>query len=85
MAQARLHDIYLHRCAGVVRRQPVQDLGGGVGRTACIECGGDGDWTKFHPDETLPARSVPCVDCKGTGYVYASFWSAEHGTSTNTG
>jgi hypothetical protein len=71
-----LHDIYMHRCTGVVGRQEVQDLGGGVGVTDCIECGGDGDWTKFYPDETLPPRSLPCVDCKGTGKRYIGFWPA---------
>lgn len=43
------------------------DLGCGAGEVLCFECGGDGDWTKFHPDDTLPPRSLPCVQCKGTG------------------
>lgn len=72
-----LHDIYLHRCQGVVAHQEVEDLGGGVGRTDCIECGGDGDWTKFHPEsKSLPTHSIPCIDCKGTGKRYIGFWPA---------
>lgn len=48
----------------------VEDLGVGAGRIVCLECGGDGDWTKFHPEpETGPH---PCVDCKGTGYQLVS-------------
>ena len=44
------------------------DLGCGAGQIDCLECGGDGDWTKFHPEsETLPPNSMPCVQCKGTG------------------
>lgn len=51
-----------------VIHQAIERLGGGVGRTDCWECGGDGDWTKFHPEsETMPPLSLPCVDCKGTG------------------
>ena len=72
---AMLHDIYMHRCTGPVAQQTIEDLGGGVGITDCIECGGDGDWTKFHPDITLPPLSLPCVDCKGTGRRYISFYA----------
>lgn len=72
---ARLHDIYMHGCTGPFAQQTIEDLGGGVGITDCIECGGDGDWTKFHPDATLPPLSLPCVDCKGTGRRYVSFYS----------
>lgn len=50
-----------------LKPQPIELLGGGVGKIACWECGGDGDWTKFHPDSSLPPKSLPCVDCKGTG------------------
>jgi hypothetical protein len=25
----------------------VEDLGAGAGRVRCLECGGDGDWSKF--------------------------------------
>jgi hypothetical protein len=71
-----LHQIWLHRCPKPVGLQEIEDLGGGVGRTNCIECGGDGDWTKFHPESgILPPRSIPCIDCKGTGKIYISFWS----------
>ncbi|HEY5798465.1 MAG TPA: hypothetical protein VIU82_25970 [Bosea sp. (in: a-proteobacteria)] len=48
------------------------DLGCGAGQVQCFECGGDGDWTKFHPDESLAPKSLPCVDCKGTGKVLVS-------------
>lgn len=61
---------------GVLRETEVPcvvvDLGCGAGETTCFECGGDGDWTKFHPEpETLPAP-IACVDCKGTGRVLIS-------------
>lgn len=47
-----------------------RDLGCGAGEVQCFECGGDGDWTKFHPEpETGPH---PCVNCKGTGKVLIS-------------
>lgn len=48
----------------------VEDVGCGAGRVTCFECGGDGDWTKFHPEpETGP---FPCVACKGTGWIMIS-------------
>ncbi len=50
--------------------QDLDIFGGSVGRTDCWECGGDGDWTKFHPDETLTPGSLPCVACKGSGKRY---------------
>jgi hypothetical protein len=37
----------------------VELLGCGAGRIVCRECGGDGDWLKFH-------------QCKGTGWVLVS-------------
>lgn len=51
----------------------------------CPECGGDGDWGKFLFEgegaedyaEAMGVRlpyargSYPCVDCKGTGRIYA--------------
>lgn len=40
----------------------------GVGKINCLECGGDGDWTKFFPENGPQA----CVDCKGTGKVWVS-------------
>lgn len=53
----------------------VLDLGGGVGLINCVECGGDGDWTKFHPEsDALPVGSLPCINCKGTGKRYIGFW-----------
>lgn len=42
----------------------------GIGRMTCPECGGDGDWSKFHPEEL--SGPMPCVDCKGTGKVLVS-------------
>jgi hypothetical protein len=48
----------------------VEDLGCGVGRIRCIECGGDGDAQKFYGDLTeAMAGSPKCVDCKGTGHM----------------
>ena len=48
----------------------VEDLGP-VGRFPCLECGGDGDWSKFHPEpETLAENEKACVACKGTGWAY---------------
>lgn len=41
-----------------------------AGQVQCFECGGDGDWTKFHPEPHL--GPFPCVDCKGTGKVWVS-------------
>ncbi len=46
----------------------IEDCGIGAGRTTCFECSGDGDWTKYHP-ENIPCK---CVECKGAGYVYVS-------------
>jgi|GEM_PF-3385174 len=43
----------------------VEVLECGAGRVTCFECGGDGDWGKFHP-EPVPIP-CPCVQCKGTG------------------
>jgi len=37
----------------------------------CPECGGTGDWTPFHPEPCLFPNGIPCVECKGTGRVYA--------------
>ena len=43
-----------------------------VGWAVCWECGGDGDWTKFHPEpESLPGP-LACVECKGTGRRHVS-------------
>lgn len=51
----------------------VEDLSCGAGRIKCIECGGDGDWTKFHPEPHLfEGRPLRCVQCKGTGYQLVS-------------
>jgi hypothetical protein len=59
---------------GTLRDNPVacevRHLDCGAGRITCLECGGDGDWTKYHP---TPERGpFPCVVCKGTGFVLVS-------------
>jgi hypothetical protein len=41
-----------------------------AGEIACLECGGTGDWTPFHPEP--PPEGVPCIDCKGTGRMLVS-------------
>jgi len=65
----------MHRKSGPVAIMDVIDLGGGVGVINCIECGGDGDWSKYHPEpETLTEHEKLCVNCKGTGRRHISFW-----------
>ena len=44
------------------------DMGCGAGQIDCLECGGDGDWTKYHPDN-IPTI---CVNCKGSGKIFVS-------------
>lgn len=44
----------------------------GAGQMVCQECGGDGDWKKFHPEPELFPNGLDCVDCKGTGKVWGS-------------
>lgn len=54
-------------------KRMVTDLGCGVGSFNCLECGGDGDWSKFHPEpETLSEADKKCVNCKGTGKQYVN-------------
>ena len=48
------------------------DLGCGAGAVTCFECGGDGDWTKFHPELHSLREPLKCVDCKGAGLVLVS-------------
>jgi hypothetical protein len=50
----------------------VEYLGCGAGWIVCPECGGDGDWLKFHPEPALHPEGFPCVECKGTGWVLVS-------------
>jgi hypothetical protein len=50
----------------------VEPSGCGAGRIVCRECGGDGDWLKFHPEPELHREGFPCVECKGTGWVLVS-------------
>ncbi|WP_291712003.1 hypothetical protein [Bradyrhizobium sp.] len=45
----------------------IADLGCGAGEIVCLECGGDGDWTKFYPEPETLTEPMRCVDCKGTG------------------
>jgi hypothetical protein len=56
---------------GFSRETPVAveviDRGCGAGEIACLECGGDGDWTKFHPEPDTLSAPMACVVCKGTG------------------
>lgn len=52
-----------------VECEPV-DMGCGAGQVDCFECGGDGDWTKYHPEPHLGPS--PCVNCKGTGKIFVS-------------
>lgn len=60
--------------------QPVEIVAPGIGITDCWECGGDGDWTKFHPDP--PPEGIKCVDCKGTGKRYVDAWAPPPGLTT---
>jgi hypothetical protein len=53
-------------------RRLVEILDGVAGRTACPECGGGGDWSKFHPDPETLTEPLQCTDCKGTGLIYVS-------------
>jgi hypothetical protein len=48
------------------------DLGCGAGLVTCFECGGSGDWARFHPEPDLFPDGLPCVPCKGTGKVLIS-------------
>lgn len=55
------------------RTYNVVDCGAGAGIIPCYECGGDGDWSKFHPEpDKIDKRYMQCVVCKGTGVVYTS-------------
>lgn len=48
------------------------DLGCGAGEVFCFECGGSGDWTKFHPEPWRFPDGIKCIPCKGTGKVLIS-------------
>lgn len=37
----------------------------------CPECGGTGSWLQFHPEPELFPNGLDCVECKGTGRIYA--------------
>ena len=50
----------------------ITDIFPGVGQIDCIECGGDGDWTKFYPEPETLTEPMQCVTCKGTGRLYIS-------------
>lgn len=67
--------VHMHRKKGPLAPMTVTDLGGGVGLIDCVECGGDGDWSKYHPEpELLTPSEMACVNCKGTGKRHISFW-----------
>lgn len=51
-------------------RVAVDDMGGGVGRIACLECAGTGWWAFMVPE--IPGDV--CVDCKGTGRRLIAYW-----------
>ena len=55
--------------------QDVQIVAPGVGVTDCWECGGDGDWTKFHPEPDALSEPLQCINCKGTGRQYVDAWA----------
>lgn len=50
--------------------QDVDVSSGVAGETVCIECGGTGDWTPYHPEPHL--GPFQCVECKGTGKIFVS-------------
>lgn len=54
----------------VIRSVDFTALDCGAGQMLCPECGGDGDWSKFHPEELT--GPMPCLDCKGTGRMWVS-------------
>jgi hypothetical protein len=56
-------------CETIVEAEII-DLGAGAGRIRCLECGGDGDWSRFAPDMMPPG--MMCLDCKGGGYQLVS-------------
>jgi hypothetical protein len=56
-------------CETIVEAEII-DLGAGAGRIRCLECGGDGDWSRFAPDMMPPG--MICLDCKGSGYQLVS-------------
>lgn len=56
-------------------QQNVVDIGGGVGIMDCLECGGTGWWAYAEPE--IPGDY--CVDCKGTGRRYISYWEKPMG------
>jgi hypothetical protein len=56
-------------CETIVEAEII-DLGAGAGRIRCLECGGDGDWSRFAPDMMPPG--MMCLDCKGSGYQLVS-------------
>ena len=49
----------------------VEHMGCGAGRIICRECGGDGDWLKFHPEPELHPDGFP-VRRMGTGRILVS-------------
>lgn len=54
----------------IVRARKVRRVTPEIIECDCPECFGTGDWSKFMPEECSP-RTVDCVECKGTGRIYA--------------
>ena len=45
-------------CETIVEAEII-DLGAGAGRIRCLECGGDGDWSRFAPRHDAARNDVP--------------------------
>ena len=54
-----------------IEEAEIIDRGAGAGEIVCLECGGDGDWTKFQPEPKILAKPLKCGGCKGTGRILA--------------
>ncbi len=62
--------IYCARNCNTAVERSVIDRGCGAGEIVCLECGGDGNWGKFAPEEVGP--EFTCPDCKGKGRMLVS-------------
>ena len=65
-----LMQVYCAKNCETIVEAEIIDLGAGAGRIRCLECGGDGDWSRFAPDMMPPG--MICLDCKGSGYQLVS-------------